>query len=119
MNRMTSISAAAGLLLAMVSTESRSASDTAPDAQAGRKVYLETGCYACHGTVGQGGGWQGPKLAPGVLPLAAFKGQLREPARKMPRYSPVVLSDREVADIHAYLESIRPGPLPAAIKEIQ
>jgi mono/diheme cytochrome c family protein len=80
------------------------------DAARGARLYQETGCFACHGTVGHGGAWQGPRLAPDPLPYAALLAQLREPARSMPRYSAAVLSDAEVADIDAYLRSIPRNP---------
>jgi len=86
------------------------------DPARGRRAFQETGCYACHGTVGQGGAWQGPKLAPDPISYDGFIAQLREPARAMPRYSRDVLSDAEAADIYAYLKSIRRGKPAAQIR---
>jgi mono/diheme cytochrome c family protein len=66
-------------------------------------------CYTCHGTRGAGGGIAGPKLAPDPLPLEAIEVQLRQPASRMPPYSPEVISDAQIADIYAYLKSIPAG----------
>ena len=83
-------------------------SSTPPgDAEKGATTYMEVGCYACHGTVGQGGSIAGPKLAPNPLPFFVFEAQLRNPVRAMPRYSKDLLSDQEAANIYAYLASIK------------
>lgn len=87
----------------------RSQDAPAPDIVKGEKAYRETGCYACHGTVGHGGAWQGPKLAPDPLPYPLFLRQLRQPARSMPPYREDVLSDAEVANIYAWLKTIPRG----------
>jgi len=76
----------------------------------GRKVYLEKWCHSCHGTVGQGGErGAGPKIAPNPFPYEAFVMQTRRPRANMPRYPLEVLSDQEMADLYAYVASIKPG----------
>lgn len=86
------------------------------DAQRGKAVYLEQLCQACHGTVGQGGErGAGPRIAPDPWPYAAFAHQVRKPRQAMPPYTANVLSEQGLADIHAYLRSIRRGP---AAKEL-
>jgi mono/diheme cytochrome c family protein len=72
-------------------------------------VYTSIGCYACHGTLGQGAS-TGPRLAPNPIPFAAFQQQVRQPRQDMPRYAPQFLSDQDLADIYAYLQSIPAGP---------
>jgi mono/diheme cytochrome c family protein len=79
----------------------------------GRKLFLGTGCYQCHGTSGEGGGVFGPKLAPDPLPYEAVLLQLRNPRARMPVYTALVLPDADAADIYAYLQSI-PKAKPAA-----
>ena len=86
----------------------------AADPQNGRKLFMEHICYSCHGTAGAGGGAAGPKIAPGPLPLAAFTRQLRHPNR-MPPYTDKLISDAEVADIHAYLSSVPAAKSPSQI----
>jgi len=103
----STIAAIAGLTVFMTPIAS-SAAD-APDAERGYKTYMRIGCFQCHGTVGQGP-ISGPKLAPNPLPVEAIRAYIRAPAQVMPPYVESVLSDAEVADIHAYLESISEGP---------
>jgi mono/diheme cytochrome c family protein len=38
-----------------------------------------------------------------------FKGQVRAPANDMPAYSDAVMSEQDVADIYAFVQSL-PGP---------
>ncbi|HEV8014556.1 MAG TPA: cytochrome c [Stellaceae bacterium] len=85
------------------------------DAAAGKNVFLTDGCYECHGRVGEGGAMNGPApiLAKTKLPFEAFKGQLRNPSNDMPPYPDTLLSDQQVADIFAYLQSL-PGPRPVS-----
>jgi mono/diheme cytochrome c family protein len=84
------------------------------DAAHGQLVFTQIGCYACHGTIGQGAS-TGPRLAPNPLPYAAFAQQVRQPRQDMPRFSPEFLSEQDLADIYAYVSSIQPGPPPTAI----
>ncbi|HLQ27303.1 MAG TPA: cytochrome c [Acidiferrobacterales bacterium] len=76
----------------------------------GQKLYMQNMCYTCHGTVGQGGERTGPKLAPNPFPYMAFAAQVRKPRQDMPKYPQQFLSDQGLADIYAYILSIKPGP---------
>jgi len=89
----------------------------AGDAANGQRVYLADGCFTCHGRVGQGGNYYGatPMLAKTELPFEGFKQQLRDPVRVMPAYSEAVLSDKEAADIFAFVKTL-PGRRP--VKDI-
>ena len=84
------------------------AQNSAPAGNAahGKHLFAIDGCYECHGYQGQGGGFDGPKLAPDPLPYAFILHQLRSPLRNMPVYTSKVLSDGDVADIYVYLLSI-------------
>lgn len=94
--------AAAGVLLA--------SSAFAADPTKGKEIYVKVGCYACHGYDAQGAS-TGPKLAPDPMPPDAFANYIRNSATNMmPPYSEKVLGDAEVADIHAYLVSIKKPP---------
>ena len=89
------------------------------DVIVGKRVYLANGCQNCHGTVGQGGG-PGPVLADTGLPYEAYAGQMRTPQNTMPPYDAALMSDRDLADVYAYLRSL-PGPrgpadMPAILK---
>ena len=82
----------------------------------GFQAYMKYQCYTCHGTVGQGADrGTGPKLAPNPFPWVAFEIQVRRPRQDMPAYRKEFVSDQELADIYAYLVSIKPSP---AVKEI-
>jgi ubiquinol-cytochrome c reductase cytochrome c subunit len=78
----------------------------AEDAVHGHKLFLADGCFECHGTVGQGGS-AAPRIAPDPMPAEAISAYIRKPSGQMPPYSPKVLSEADIADIHAYLASIR------------
>jgi mono/diheme cytochrome c family protein len=84
------------------------------DAANGNRVYLAVGCFTCHGRSGQGGSYNGPApaLAETKLPLEAFKVFVRLGPNDMPAYADSVLSDKDVADILAFLRSL-PGRRPA------
>ena len=57
----------------------------------------------------------GKKLAPDPLPFEAFAAFVRSTDRAMPPYSEAILSNEDLADIYAYLQSI---PKPAYYKGI-
>jgi len=81
------------------------------DAVNGKRIYLRAACFTCHGRSGQGGVYRGPApiLAHTALPFEGFKGVVRNPPNDMPAYSETVLSDKDIADIYAFIESL-PGP---------
>jgi mono/diheme cytochrome c family protein len=87
----------------------------AGSAERGQKIFIHQMCHNCHGTVGQGGGAAGPRLAPSPWPWGAFAQQTRKPRLVMVPYSEKVLPEQDLADIYAYIVSIKPGP---AAKEI-
>jgi ubiquinol-cytochrome c reductase cytochrome c subunit len=71
----------------------------------GKTAYVKNGCWQCHGFAGQGS-IAGPKLAPEPMPLPAMNAFLRNTRGAMPPYMEAVLSNDDLADIHAYLQSI-------------
>jgi ubiquinol-cytochrome c reductase cytochrome c subunit len=73
----------------------------------GKRLYTAYYCYACHGTVGQGGAAPRLVIAERPDPMIRF---VRKPTGAMPPYTSRVISDRELALIHAYLRSIPPSP---------
>lgn len=80
------------------------------DAAQGEAKFMKNMCYTCHGTAGQGGDrGSGPKLTPGLFPWEGFENQVRHPRAVMPRYSPQYVSDQDLADIYAYLASMKAG----------
>jgi mono/diheme cytochrome c family protein len=96
-------------------TTAAPAQDTpAGDAIHGRSVYLADGCYECHGRAGQGGGFNypTPALAKLEMPVESFVAFLRNAPRDMPSFAPNVVSDKDAADIWAFLQWL-PGRKPA------
>lgn len=83
-------------------------------AQHGHALFLENGCYLCHGTVGQGG--VGPAIAVGLLPYVALSNYVRAPSGQMPPFSEKVLNDADLHDIYAYLSSLPTPHSPDSIK---
>lgn len=82
--------------------------------ETGAVLYRRTGCYQCHADQGQGGA-QGPRVGPDALTLSRFTWYIRNPSGGMPPYTDVVMTDQDVADIHAFLESL---PEPPAVDSI-
>jgi mono/diheme cytochrome c family protein len=80
----------------------------AGDVASGKRVYLAIGCYTCHGRAGQGGAmnYPAPPLAQTQMPVEVFKGFVRAAPNDMPAYVESVLSDKDLADIHAFLRSL-------------
>jgi len=83
------------------------------DSANGKRVFMRNGCYQCHGTVGQGG-LAGPRLAQTKLTVTGFTSYVRNPRpSNMPPYRSKVMTDQELADVFAYLQSV-PAPVPLA-----
>ena len=86
----------------------------AGDIAAGRQLYAEKGCAACHGPGGEGAA-AGPRVAGAAMDWPAYHAQIRAPRGAMPPYGPGLMSDRQVADTYAYLKSLAaPKPSPVA-----
>jgi len=108
---------AAGLLSGVIAASIAIAQDTPRgNAANGKKLFETIGCYECHGFAGQGG--VGPKLIdPPAFP--AFIVQLRTPRQVMPPYTAKVLSDQQVADIYAHVQTFPKPPNAATIPLLQ
>ncbi len=85
------------------------------DRQNGKRLYLNYGCYQCHGREGQGSTATGPRIGPDPLPFPAFTEYIRRPTGEMPPYTSKVVSDSDLAKIYAFLQSL---PRPRAVKSI-
>ena len=95
----------------MAAAQTPPSPDRAPagNAENGKKLFTQYGCYQCHGYAAQGGA--GPRLAPRPLALAAFTKYVRQPSGEMPPYTAKVVSNSQLADIYAFLQSV-PQPPP-------
>ncbi len=90
-------------------------SEAAPagNAETGEKIFTKDGCYECHGREGQGAAQAaGPRIGPSQLSFEAFTKYVHQPTGQMPPYTSKVISDQELADIYAYLQS-RPKAAPS------
>ena len=81
----------------------------AASAEKGKVAYVKNGCWQCHGFMGQGG-VTGPKLAPNPMPFEALSAFTRFTNGAMPPYQKAILSDEDLADIYAYLQSLPKAP---------
>lgn len=110
----------APLALAVVAAGlfSGSAAFAAGDAVKGKAAFIKHGCWQCHAFVGQGSilSSGGKVIVHTELPLDAFKGFVRGTNRSMPPFSEKLVSDADLDDIYAYLESL---PKPADPKSIK
>ena len=87
------------------------------DAQKGRVAFTQHGCWQCHDFAGEGSvaTSNGKVIARTQLPLDAFMSFVRTTNGQMPPYRAPVLSDDELGDIYAYLQSL---PEPKAVSDI-
>ncbi len=89
--------------------------DLTGDVEKGRAIFVKNGCYQCHGYLGQGG-ISGARLMQTKPSQAGFVGFVRNPPpSSMPQFRAKIMSDQELADVYAYIESI---PAPVAAKDI-
>ena len=77
----------------------------AGNVEKGRLGFVRVGCAQCHGHEAQGSPTTGPRLGPSALPYAAFARYVRAPRLQMPPYSEKILSDAELADLYAFVQS--------------
>jgi mono/diheme cytochrome c family protein len=89
----------------------------AASAEKGKIAFTQNGCWQCHGFNGQGSvaTSNGRVIARTTLPLDAFKSFVRTTNGAMPPFRPAVLSDGDLDDIYAYLQS---QPQPKAVSDI-
>lgn len=84
----------------------------------GRGLFIQKGCYQCHGYEGQGGAGTPVVIAPNPMPLKAFIAVVRRPYGVMPAYAPSVLSDDDLRGIREYLASIPSPPKPESLRAL-
>jgi len=73
----------------------------------GKAVFAEAGCSTCHGAQAQG-----TNLAPAIVPpptdLQGLIAYARKPTGKMPPVPVATATDKQLADVYAYLQSLAP-----------
>jgi mono/diheme cytochrome c family protein len=95
---------------------SKATATSAGNAENGKLIFNKYGCYQCHGREAQGSVAYGPRLGPNPIPFEVFASYVRKPMREMPPYTAKVVSDQELVDIYAFLQSrahppaVKPSP---------
>lgn len=79
----------------------------APSVANGKTVFASAGCIGCHGAQAQGTSLA-PAIAPPPLELPAMITYVRQPTGKMPPVAESTASDKQLADVFAYLQSLAP-----------
>jgi ubiquinol-cytochrome c reductase cytochrome c subunit len=84
----------------------------AASAENGKIAYFKNGCWQCHGLLGQGSlvTSGGTVLSNSALSFEIFANFVRSSNRTMPPYREAILSNADLADIYAYLQSIPKPP---------
>jgi mono/diheme cytochrome c family protein len=87
----------------------------AGDSQSGKKIYEKLGCFRCHGSAGEGMSQTGkesapPKIASTHLSLQDFVRSIRAPKGQMPPFGPKQVTDAELSDVYAFLQSVASQP---------
>ena len=113
--RFVQVSAAA--VVALTGLRWRQGSALAASAEKGKTAFVKHGCWQCHDFNGQGSvaTSNGKVIARTQLPLDAFVSFVRTTNGPMPPYRAPVLSDADLGDIYAYLQSL---PEPKAVNDI-
>jgi cytochrome c553 len=113
--RFVQVSAAA--IAALVACVGGQGSALAASAENGKTAFVHNGCWQCHDYNGQGSvaTSNGKVIARTQLPLDAFVSFVRTTNGQMPPYRAPVLSDGDLGDIYAYLQSL---PEPKAVSDI-
>jgi len=78
----------------------------------GKSIFENLSCNRCHGSQGEGLAGSGqtgiPRIASISLSFADFLQRVREPKGQMPPFSTKQASDEDLADVYAYLQSLKP-----------
>ena len=86
----------------------------------GQNLFFSLGCNVCHGD--QGEGLVGPTIAMTIVPLDRVIQQYREPLEAMTEFPPDQVSDEDIADIFAWLQTVPRPPeadvIPSKLAEL-
>src|ERR1700729_2207008 len=102
------------LFVTALSVATLMAQTPAGDATNGKKLFLRDGCFQCHGYAGQGGA-AGARIAAIGLNAQGLIRYVRAPGGAMPAYTDKVITDQELTDIHAYLQTMAKAKQPKDI----
>jgi mono/diheme cytochrome c family protein len=81
--------------------------------QNGKVVFISQGCNKCHGSQGEGFSSPGsndttPRISSTTLALPSFIELIRRPKGRMPPFGSRQVSDQELTDVYAFLQSLAP-----------
>jgi mono/diheme cytochrome c family protein len=109
------VSAASLLVTLAIGVAGQGAALADGDAQKGKVTFVKYGCWQCHDYNGQGSiaTSGGRVIARTQLPIDAFISFVRTTNGQMPPFRAPVISDADLTDIYAYLQSL-PEPKKAA-----
>jgi mono/diheme cytochrome c family protein len=93
------------LFAALLSSAALIAQTSTGDAANGKKLFLRDGCFQCHGYGGQGGA-AGARIAAIGLNAQGLIHYVRAPGGAMPAYTDKVITDQELTDVWAYLQTL-------------
>lgn len=122
-NRWTAVASLAAILfvsaarveVASAAQDAKSPEAPSGNADNGKQLFVKDGCYQCHGREGQGSNMTGPRIAPDPIPFDALLSYVRKPKGEMPPYTAKVISDKDLANIYAYLQSRKEPPTAKAL----
>jgi mono/diheme cytochrome c family protein len=103
--------------LSLVLLSALTAPSFAQDADA-EAAYIHSGCWGCHGYVGQGGR-DGPRIAHTQLTYEAFSAFVRNTAGDMPPFTARSVPEEDLGQVYTYLQSIPEPPAPDTIPLLQ
>jgi ubiquinol-cytochrome c reductase cytochrome c subunit len=84
------------------------------NAENGKKLFVTYFCWSCHGSNGRAGG-TGPAITPSTRSAEDLIKYVRKPRGPMPPYTSKSISDRDLADIAAFLRTVPKDPDPKTI----
>jgi mono/diheme cytochrome c family protein len=92
------------LLAAACAPSAPQAPSSSGDPAAGKVTWAQKPCAGCHGANAEGG--QGPRLAGTNLSLDRIVQTVRSGREEMPKFSADQISDKDLANIYAWLKSL-------------
>ena len=100
----------------ILTAQSQAKPAPASSIEKGRLGFVRVGCAQGHGREAQGSPTSGPRLGPNGLPYQAFARYVRAPRLQMPPYTEKILSDADLADLYAFVQSRPKAGTPPALQ---
>jgi ubiquinol-cytochrome c reductase cytochrome c subunit len=91
----------------------------AGNSQNGKKLFTSYGCFECHGHQAEGTPEGKTRLGPNPISFKDLVKYVRQPTGQMPPYTSKVVSDAELADIYAFLQSLPQPPKAESIPALK